>query len=123
MASKTVLLVEDDETLRGLYAEILREAGYTVVEADSGEKALTFFGTGEIPLVITDMVMEGMNGLELTDQIKKAFPKTQIILLTSHVDPILASHAQSRGLFWYMTKPLENLDDLAKKAAEAIGSP
>jgi DNA-binding NtrC family response regulator len=118
---KTILVVDDEEVLRTLYAEALSEAGYVVFKAASGEDALAKAEKLKFHLVVTDLNMPGISGLDLLKKIKEIKSDTQVILLTSHMDLHLASNAMKLGLFWYLVKPLDDLNDLVNKVAEAIG--
>lgn len=120
---KTILVVDDEEVLRGLYAEALREAGYTVFKAASGEEALERVQKVQFHLIVTDLNMPGISGLDLLKKIKEKTPQIHVILLTSHVDLNLGVNARQIGLFWYLVKPLDDLNELLEKVEEAIGPP
>jgi DNA-binding NtrC family response regulator len=118
---KAILVVDDEEVLRTLYAEALSEAGYVVFKAATGEEALSKAEKINFHLIVTDLNMPGISGLDLLKKVKETKPDTQVILLTSHMDLQLAANAMKLGLFWYLVKPLDDLNDLVNKAAEAIG--
>ncbi|HEY5599354.1 MAG TPA: response regulator, partial [Candidatus Manganitrophaceae bacterium] len=73
--------------------------------------------------VVTDLNMGGMSGVDLSQKIKEEKLDTKVILLTSHTDLQLAENAFQLGLHWYLTKPLDDLNDLVDKVREAIGPP
>jgi CheY-like chemotaxis protein len=77
-----ILLVEDEYVVRQTLASLLRGAGHTVVEADSGTAGLAAFGAQPIDLVCTDLGMPGMNGWELARALKAQAPSIPVILLT-----------------------------------------
>jgi two-component system response regulator AtoC len=118
---KAILVVDDEEVLRSLYAEALSEAGYLVFKAASGEDALMKIKKVNFHLIVTDLNMPGISGLDLLKNVKETKPDTQVILLTSHMDLQLAGNATKLGLFWYLVKPLDDLNDLVNKVGEAIG--
>ena len=118
---KTILVVDDEEVLRNLYAEALGEAGYIIFKAASGEEAFEKVEKLHFHLVVTDLNMGGMSGIDLVKKIKEYNSETKVILLTSHADLHLASNAFNLGFFWYLVKPLDDLNELVDKATEAIG--
>lgn len=120
---KTILVVDDEEVLRSLYTEALSEAGYIVFKAASGEEALEKADKIPFTLIVTDLNMPGISGLDLLKKVKEKRWETHVILLTSHADIRLAYDAVKLGLYWYLLKPLDDLDVLINKVAEAIGPP
>jgi len=89
----TILLAEDEPMVRNLIAIILQGNGYHVLEAIDGQNALEIaqqHNQGEIDLLLTDIVMPKMNGLELFNQFRKEFPETKVILMSGNTeDPTL----------------------------------
>jgi CheY-like chemotaxis protein len=87
---RKVLLVEDQQEVRAVTSMILRGLGYSVLEADSGEGALAVSQdfAGEIDLLITDVIMPGMNGRELAGRFAAARPKAQVIFMSGYPDRI-----------------------------------
>ncbi len=85
--SETILLVEDDETVRSLTRTILKHLGYDVIEAGSGHAALKAFieHHDSIDLVISDVVMPGMNGAVLVEQIQKLVPGIPVLMISGYV--------------------------------------
>ena len=83
-----ILVVEDDDQVKRLTCTLLKQSGYRVLEADRGEEALRVSGTQEglIHLMITDLIMPGMNGSELAKQIKSSRPETQILYMSGYTD-------------------------------------
>lgn len=82
-----VLLVEDDRALRGGLALVLRTSGYEVIEAGGGRQALELLLDAERPvdLLLSDVVMEGMSGFELTSRVRRASPGTRVLLISGHL--------------------------------------
>ena len=82
----TVLLVEDEESVRTLTRSLLEEAGYTVIEASNGTHALEIAGrhSGSIHLLLTDVVMPGMNGRALAQKMIAVRPKTRVLYLSGY---------------------------------------
>jgi PAS domain S-box-containing protein len=86
--SESVLLVEDEDVVRELAARILEGAGYRVLQADSGDAALEFAGRPDerIDLVLTDVVMPGMNGRELAERLAPARPDARVLFMSGYAD-------------------------------------
>jgi two-component system cell cycle sensor histidine kinase/response regulator CckA len=90
--SETILVAEDDETLRTLLGIALESCGYTVLKAAGGAEALRLAERhdGAIPLLISDVVMRGMDGCELADRLAALNPNLKVLLLSGYpVDPDL----------------------------------
>ena len=82
--SKTILLVEDEELFRGMLGDLLRFDDYNVLEAASGDEALGVAGShgGGIDLIVTDINLNGMNGVTLTHELMKQHPRMGIIYMS-----------------------------------------
>jgi DNA-binding NtrC family response regulator len=100
-----ILIVEDEKSLRIALADELRDAGYEVVDAPSGEEALPKIKAAFFDLVVTDLVMDRMSGLELLKAGKEASPGTEFILITAHATVQTAVDALKAGAIDYLTKP------------------
>jgi two-component system response regulator GlrR len=109
MSSKpiTILTVDDDPTLLKLIGILLREEGFRVMAADSGERALALLATEKPHLVVTDLRMGGMDGMGLFDAVRKTYPMLPVIILTAHGTIPEAVEATRRGVFGFVTKPYE----------------
>jgi two-component system response regulator GlrR len=103
----TVLIVDDDPSLRRTLELRLREEGFRVLVADSGEAALAALAVDRPALVITDLRMPGIDGLALFAAIRRDFPLLPVIILTAHGTIPDAVDAVRRGVFGYLTKPFE----------------
>lgn len=93
---------------------MLQNAGYETTDAASGEKALSLLGETRISLVITDLRMEGMSGLDLLREIKRLRPTLPVILITAYGSIETAVDAMRMGAFDYLTKPFSERDILDK---------
>lgn len=89
---ETILLVEDEEQIRGLACLVLQEAGYTVLVAANGQDALTVAlqHEGPIHLLLTDVIMPGMNGVQLNAQIDTLYPTIKTLYISGYADSKLA---------------------------------
>jgi DNA-binding NtrC family response regulator len=105
-ASKRVLVVDDDpETVNGL-AAILKEDGYQVDVVGSAEEALERFAVTTYHLLLTDLLLPGKSGVELTKTVHDAAPATAIVLITGHATVKTAVSALKRGASDYIRKPV-----------------
>src|SRR3954453_13540652 len=105
-AAKKVLVVDDDpETVNGL-AAILKEDGYQVDVVGSAEEALERFGVNTYHLLLTDLLLPGKSGVELTKMVHEAAPATAIVLITGHATVKTAVSALKRGAADYIRKPV-----------------
>lgn len=103
----SILLVDDDKDLLQLIAMRLEASGYAVTPATSGEAALAALAASCPALVITDLRMEGMDGLMLVDAIRREAPTLPVVILTAHGTIPEAVAATRRGVFGFLTKPFE----------------
>jgi two-component system response regulator GlrR len=121
--AKKILLVDDDPALLRLLSMRLTAAGYDVIAAESGEKALAQLSRSRPHLVITDLRMHGMDGLALFDAIHASNPVLPVIILTAHGSIPDAITATTRGVFSFLTKPFDGKSLLAhvEKACSLSG--
>ncbi|KZZ49026.1 sigma-54-dependent Fis family transcriptional regulator [Thalassolituus sp. HI0120] len=111
-----ILVVEDDPRLREAIVDTLVLKGHDVSEAPNGIEALAVLTNQEVDLVLSDINMPGMDGLELLDKVKQAHPWLPIVLMTAYGDVGQAVKAMQRGANDYLMKPFElaELDALLK---------
>lgn len=103
----TVLVVEDDLATRRLYKFLLSSGGYSVIEADDGIVALEKLALHHCDLVITDMNMPRMDGLELIRTIRRDFSDTYVIMVTAFGTPDIEKQALRVGANDYLAKPFD----------------
>jgi len=115
----TILLVDDDPDILKLVSLRLSTAGHGVREAESGEKALALLAASRPDLVITDLKMDGMDGLTLFDEIRKQAPTLPVIILTAHGTIPDAVAATRRGVFAFQPKPFDG-KHLLEQVEEAL---
>ncbi|NOY73020.1 MAG: response regulator [Gammaproteobacteria bacterium] len=116
----TILIVDDDKDLLQLLSLRLKTANYDVTAVDSAEKAIDQLTISRPHLVITDLRMGGMNGIELLEVIQRDNPSLPVIILTAHgsiPDAISATH---KGVFGFLTKPFDS-KDLLSQVEKAVG--
>ncbi len=118
-----VMVVDDDPALLRLLSMRLSAVGYEVAAVESGEKAVAQIPTFQPHLVITDLRMDGMDGMTLFDQINRRSPALPVIILTAHGSIPDAVDATSRGVFGYLTKPFDSKDllDQVTRALRVTG--
>ena len=115
--SGDILLVDDDPDLLKLISLRLVSAGYRVRTADSGETALAALAIARPGIVVTDLRMPGIDGMQLFEAIHRQHPSLPVIILTAHGTIPDAVAATQRGVYGFLTKPFDSQDLLAKVAA------
>ncbi len=121
MAEK-ILLVDDEEGIRKVLGISLSDSGYQVFTAKSGEEALQIFREQAPPIVMTDIKMPGMDGIELLQKMKKEDPDAEVIMITGHGDMELAIQSLKHEATDFITKPINDdaLEIALKRAKERI---
>ena len=114
-----ILLVDDDPDILKLLSMRLTASGYEVQAVDGGQKALAAMATSRPALVITDLKMDGMDGMALFEAIRNAAPTLPVIILTAHGTIPEAVTATKRGVFGFLPKPLDN-HALLEQVAQAL---
>ena len=119
--TETVLLVEDEESVRQLVRETLISRGYNVVEAEDGEAGLKAAANhqGIIHLVITDVVMPGMGGRELVKQLAQTRPETKVLYLSGYTEDAIVSEGTIESGTAFLQKPF-TLHNLSRKVREVL---
>ncbi len=107
MKTKTILLVDDEEIILDSLGRDLDSEGYSVTKVASGEKALTYIGDIHYDLVITDLVMGGINGVRVLQEAKETNPETVVFILTGYGDMTSAIEALRLGADDYLLKPCD----------------
>src|SRR5512144_1149217 len=115
----SLLLVDDDPDLLRLLAIRLKANGYDVTAVDSGPRALAAITVSRPDLVLTDLRMEGMDGMGLFREIQASYPGLPVIILTAHGTIPEAVAAVKQGIFGYLTKPYE-ADELLAQIERAL---
>jgi PAS domain S-box-containing protein len=119
--NETILLVEDETSLRKLTRHLLELCGYTVLEADSGAQALNLSREheGAIHLLLTDVVMPAMSGKILADEMLKDRPETHIVFMSGYTGQTVGQHGVLAEGSFYLQKPFTK-NGLARKVREAL---
>jgi DNA-binding NtrC family response regulator len=126
----TILLVDDDPNHSEALAKTLEQAGYRVRTAGDGHEALNLLGQEPVDLVITDLRMPRMHGLDLLRSIQAMSPEVAVIVLTAHGEWTTYLNAMNSGAVDYLNKPARRQDilmtirkALARKGIRAPNSP
>jgi DNA-binding NtrC family response regulator len=115
-----ILLIEDEIHNREALSLLLAKAGYQVQSAGSGEEAMEILQNTSFEIIITDLFLPGVNGIDILKKVKEASPYTSVILITGKASAETAVEAMKEGAFDYITKPFdfEKLKNLVAKAVE-----
>src|SRR5213594_5240943 len=119
MADATILIVEDEEKMRRLFDLVLRPEGYHLLQADSGEAALKLLEEGGVDLVLTDLQMAKVSGLEVLEHVTKDYPELPVVIITGYGTVKSAVEAVKKGAFDYISKPVDN-EELKIAIARAL---
>lgn len=122
MNKKKVLIVDDETLVRQFLHEVLAEEGFSVFEAADGGDALNTLTNNPMDVVIMDLRMPGMDGIETLKEINKGEIPTKVIIMTGYATIRTAVDTIKLGAFNYIAKPFEN-DDLVAMVKEAVASP
>lgn len=114
----TILIVDDEQNTREGLKSALEVNDYTVILADSAEKAIKILETDHIDVMITDLLMPGKSGIELMEEARKISPETLSIMITAYGTVETAVEAMKAGAYDYLTKPIniDRVDLLVKRA-------
>ena len=118
-AMYSILVVDDEPNYLIVLSELLRDEGYEVFTADGGENALKIIEESELDMVISDMQMPGMDGLQLLQAVKTVNPDLPVIMVTAFAEVEKAVKAMQAGAFSYLAKPFSN-DELLVNIKKAI---
>lgn len=106
MKPKRLLLIDDERPILEVLGISLASEGYEVLTAESGREGLEIFGRGGIKLVVTDIRMPGMDGVEVLRQVKAMDPETEVVVITGHGDMESAIAVLREGASDFITKPI-----------------
>ena len=104
---KKILVVDDEDFQRDLLKKLLAKAGYTVAEAESPEAAFSLMKNEDFPVIITDLIMLDMDGVEFCQRIRERNSQSVIIALTGYADLYDPGKLKRAGFDNYLTKPIK----------------
>ncbi len=119
---QTILLVEDEEMVRGLMCEVLEQEGYNVLSCSDPTEGIEVSQRhpGEIDLLLTDVVMPGMNGRDMANRIRKIIPELRVVFMSGYAEHVLTRDGAVDPQFEYLQKPF-TLQTLTRKLARVLG--
>ena len=106
-AKPLILLVDDDSSIRWVLSKALNNAGFKVIAADNGHDALNLIEKQLPKVLITDVQMPGMSGLELMETSKRRYPELPVVIMTANTDTQMAIESHQIGAFDYLPKPFD----------------
>lgn len=117
----TILLVEDEDAVRMFSSRALKEKGYKILEASSGEEALEIVKSSEIPidLIITDVIMPNMDGVEFVQKIRESSKNVKVIFISGYTEDKFKNILEQDDVTYFLPKPF-TLKDLAGKVKEVL---
>jgi len=107
-----LLIVDDEQSIRRLCMTVGEALGFTCLEANSGESALALLEEQPAHMILTDMVMPNMSGLEFLEKVKKLLPRSEVAVMTGHGSVETAVQAMKLGAYDYISKPFSPLEEL-----------
>ena len=119
--SKKILIIEDDSLIRGLYTRSLKNSGYEVTEAEDGEKGYQLMHKGGYDLVLLDIMLPSLNGVDILNKLKTTpplSPNKKILILTNLDDNVVKKDSEFYGADGYLVKnqiDIIKFPDLIKK--------
>ncbi|MFW5739159.1 MAG: PAS domain S-box protein [Myxococcota bacterium] len=123
LGNETIMFVEDEQSIRFVANRVLKRTGYKVLLAASGEEALEIGEAfrGHVDLLISDVVMPGINGRALAERWEKIHPESAVLLTSGHTEDVLVQQGVVAGEFAFLSKPY-TVDQLAKRVRELLDS-
>src|SRR6185295_5236345 len=119
MAQKSILVADDDASIRSLLRQLLTDEGYSITEAATGTEVVSQVSESSPDLVIMDVRMPELDGIEALPKVKQASPKTSVLIMTAFGSSNAAIKAMELGAFDYITKPFE-LDKISHTVKRAF---
>ena len=119
MKGARILIVDDEQIARENLDHILKKEGYETVPAESGIAALRELEKGEFDLVLTDLKMQIVDGLQVLEKAKELYPDTEVIVITGYATVATAVEAMQKGAFYYLPKPVK-IDEVRILVRQAI---
>jgi len=105
-----VLVVDDEQFLRQILVRIVKRDGYQVEEAANGREALEKMAQKHFDLVITDIKMPEIDGMELLARVAEEYPDSQVVVITSHSGEVSSREAIAGGASHFISKPFKNVE-------------
>lgn len=119
MTAEHILVIDDETISRENISWILEREGYVATAVDSAESALDVLSQEEYALIITDLMLPGISGIELLEKTRTMLPTAEVIVVTGHATVETAVKAMQKGAHSYIAKPL-NIDELKTQVVKAL---
>ena len=120
--SAKILIVDDEQFVRDLLEKVLRRRGHDVVVVGDADQALNALGAAAFDLLLTDVVMPGMDGFDLLRRVKSAYPQIKVIVLTGYARKQSISDFLLYGADEYLSKPFQ-VHELISAVDRVTGAP
>ncbi|MBN2565549.1 MAG: sigma-54-dependent Fis family transcriptional regulator [Candidatus Eisenbacteria bacterium] len=120
MAEGRILIIDDEDSIRDYLSMMLEREGYAVSASEDGKKALRLNAKDDFDVVITDIQLPGMSGIEILSALRESDPTVPVIIITGHASQESAIEALNIGAFYYLLKPVSNeeLKQVVRNALE-----
>ena len=115
-----ILVVDDDDSVRKFIVQTLTEEGHSVAAAENGKRAIAMFDGDPFDLVVTDLMMPGISGMDVLQAVKRRHPSTEVIVVTGHASLESAVEALRNGAYDLITKPLDDIELLHRGVSRAL---
>jgi heterodisulfide reductase subunit A len=119
MSEKTILVVDDEPIVRESIRDWLKEAGYTVMTAETGEEAIKLLEKHDISILVIDVRLPGRTGISVLKDVKAMKPQIKSIVITAYPSEELSEEAKKQGAVDYLVNPI-NPDDLEVLIRETL---
>ncbi len=119
MGIAQLLIVDDEQVAMGNLVHIMKKEGYEVVGTGSGQNALKLLDEHQFDVVLTDLRMEKVDGIQVLKRCRELYPDTEVIMITGYATLETAIDAMKQGAFYYIAKPYK-LDEVRKVVKEAV---
>jgi len=119
MSNGRILIVDDERKMCVVLKAAFEHIGLSVTTANSGEAAMAAMSVDKFDVIISDIKMPGMSGLDLLDKVKSGHPETEVLLMTAYADAQTAVNAMKKGAYDYIIKPFE-IDELRHKVSHIL---
>ena len=119
---ETILLVDDEKELLRVNSRLLTALGYKVLLAQCGAEAINCLGSRQVDLVVLDMLMPEMDGVETLRCIREIRPEQKVVILSAYAEPEKVDAVKKLGVLAYLKKPLslQNMATTLRKALEGV---
>jgi len=114
-----ILIIDDEEMALSNLEHVLKKQGYDIVTADSGPKGLNLVRSNTFDVVLTDLKMEKVDGMQILEECRQRHPQTEVIMITGYATVDSAIEAMKKGAYHYVSKPYR-IDAVRKTVAEAL---